>query len=100
MTVPGTRPSSGPCGPWAPARGQSGDWIENAERSSFNSTNYGNTTANSHTFTNNHFHLRREQNIRARTKLYHAETLPAFYSFAPPLPTNNSAGQDPGNLSA
>jgi len=53
-----------------------------------------------HSFTHDDFNIRRHYYIRPRSELYHAKLFPAFYSLAPPLPTDNPAGEHPGNLHA
>src|SRR5581483_6407678 len=95
------RPSSGLCDLKVRAKAQSAGWVVvSAESSSFDFPDYGFAATNTHSFAHYDFNLMRHKQICSRAELNHAKTFPAFYSFTAPLPTNNSPGQDSGDLRA
>src|SRR5438067_10992031 len=98
----GTRytPFSDPCGLMAPGPEQSVYSVVSAEHSCSNSSDYSFSTSHVQAFTHQDFNSWRQLQICPRSKLYHAEAFSAFYSFALPLPTDNSPRQDAGNLCA
>src|SRR5260370_32534232 len=95
-----TRPSSVPCGTKEPAPDRIGFLVGIVDGSFHHPSDDRNSGLHVHPFFNQEFHGPWHHQVRARTKLYHAETFATFYSFACPLPTNNSARQNSGYLRA
>src|SRR5712664_3352638 len=84
----------------APAQVQDASLVVIVASSTFDFSDYRFTAADMHSFMDDYLDLWRHQHIGSRSELYHAETFPAFYSFAAPLPTNNAAGKDSSDLGA
>src|SRR6266566_7539277 len=70
----------------------------NEEGSFCDSSDYRNSAAHVHSFFDHNLNRGRHNHVRARTKLYHPKTLATFYPLALPLPTNNPARQNSGDL--
>src|SRR6266481_5673340 len=72
----------------------------NEEGSFCDSSDYGDSATHVHSLFDHYLNRCRHDQVRARTKLYHPKTLATFYPLAFPLPTNNPARQNPGDLRA
>src|SRR5258708_482220 len=72
----------------------------NEEGAFCDSSDYCHSAAHMHSFFDHYLNGCRHDHVRARTKLYHPKTLATFYPLAFPLPTNDPARQNPGDLGA
>src|SRR5712692_3725856 len=70
----------------------------NEEGSFCDSSDYRDSAAHVHSFFDHYLNGCRHGQVRARAKLYHPKALATFYPLAFPLPTNDPARQDSGDL--
>src|SRR5260370_11112597 len=95
-----TRPSSTPCGSKEPASDRIAFLVGIVDGSFHDPSHDRNSGLHVHPFFNQELYRPWDRQVRARAKLYHPETFATFHSFACPLPTNNSACQNSGDLRA